>query len=74
MIGVSGEESCIVYENLATKILGIISRDSHKFGISRSNIISLQKKTRENRVVKLHKETMQKIISGCIMTRGCDTI
>jgi len=36
----------------------IASGDSHKFGISRSNLISLQKKIRENGVLKLHKKTI----------------
>lgn len=66
--------SCTVYDNLEEKILQIRPRDSHKFGISRSNLISLQRKIRENGVLKLHKKTIEKIISGSIMARGGDVI
>jgi len=75
ILGVSKDsESCTVYDNLKAKILEIRPRDSHKFGISRSNLISLQKKIRENVVLKLHKKTIKKIISGSIMARGGDVI
>jgi len=75
VIGVSeGSESCTVYDNLKEKILQIRPRDSHRFGISRSNLISLQKKIRENGVLKLHKKTVEKIISGSIMASGGDVI
>ena len=69
-IGMEGNYT--IYDNLADKILGIRPRDSHKLGISRSNLISLQKKIRENGVMKLHKKTIQKIIAGTILTRGGD--
>ena len=74
VVGITGEESCTVYDNLAEKILDIRPRDSYKFGISRCNIISLQKKIRENGVLKLHKKTIEKIIAGSIMARGGDVI
>jgi len=76
ILGVSGDsESCTVYENLEEKILEIRPKDSHKFGISRSNLISLKKKIRGNGVLKLHKKTVEKIISGSIiMARGGDVI
>ena len=68
-------ESCTVYDNLKEKILEIRPRDSHRFGISRSNLISLQKKIRENGVLKLHKKTIKKIItSSIIMASGGDVI
>ena len=44
MIGITGEDNYTIYDNLAEKILDIRSRDTYKFGISRSNIISIQKK------------------------------
>ena len=66
--------SCTVYDNLEEKILQIRPRDSHKFGISRSNLISLQRKIRKNGVLKLHKKTIEKIISGSIMARGGDML
>ena len=75
VLGVSeNSESCTVYDNLEEKILDIRPRDSRKFGISRSNLISLQKKIRENGVLKLHKKTIEKIISGSIMARGGDVV
>ena len=74
ILGVTHDESCTVYDPLEEKILGIRPRDSHKFGISRSNLISLQRKIRENGVLKLHKKTIEKIISGSIMARGGDVI
>jgi hypothetical protein len=75
ILGVSEDsESCTVYENIEEKKLEIRPRDSRKFGISRSNLISLQKKIRENGVLKLHKRTIEKIISGSIMVRGGDVI
>ena len=75
ILGVSGDsESCTVYENLEEKILEIRPKDSYRFGISRSNLISLQKKIRENVVLKLHKKTIEKIISGSIMASGGDVI
>ena len=55
-VGVTEDsDSCTVYDNLEKKILDIRPRDSYRFGISRSNLISLQKKIRENGVLKLHK-------------------
>jgi hypothetical protein len=75
ILGVSEDsESCTVYENLEEKILEIRPKDSHKFGIFRSNLIPLQKKIRENVVLKLHKKTIEKIISGSIIARGGDVI
>ena len=75
VLGISeGADSCTVYDNLEERILGIRPRDSHKFGISRSNLISLQKRVRENGVLKLHQKTMQKIIAGSITARGGDVI
>jgi len=69
-------DSCIVYDNLEEKILNIRPRDSYKFGISRSNLISIQKKIRgkTGEVLNLHKTTIQKIIAGSIMARGGDMI
>ena len=74
ILGVTLDESCTVYDNLEKKILEIRPRDSHKFGISRSNLISLQKKIRDHGVLKLHKKTIEKIITGSIMARGGDAI
>ena len=61
-----------VYDNLAEKILEIRPRDSYRFGISRSNLLSLQRKIRENGVPRLRKQIIQKIITGYVMTRGGD--
>ena len=71
---VDDSDSCTIYDNLEKKILDVRPRDSHKFGISRSNLISLQKKIRENGVLRLHKKTIEKIISCSIMARGDDVI
>lgn len=50
------------YENLAEKILEIRPRDSYKYGISRSNLIAIQKKIRSKKSqVKLHKNTIKKL-------------
>jgi hypothetical protein len=68
-VGVTEDHGYTVYDNLEKKILSIRPKDSHKFGISRSNLISLQKKIRENGVLKLHKKTIEKIISGSIIDR-----
>ena len=75
ILGVTeNSDSCTVYDNLQEKILEIRPKDSYRFGISRSNLISLQKKIRKNGVLKLHKKTIEKIISGSIMDRGGDVI
>ncbi|MDH3764919.1 MAG: hypothetical protein OER82_03820 [Nitrosopumilus sp.] len=76
ILGVSEDSDCTVYENLEEKILEIRPRDSHKFGISRSNLVSLQKKIRNktNRVLNLQKKTIEKIISGSIMASGGEFI
>ena len=68
------EDNYTVYDNLADKILEIRPRDSYRFGISRSNLISLQKKIRQNGVFRLHKTTFQKIIAGHVTARGGDSI
>ena len=63
------EDNYTTYDNLADKILGIRLRDSYKIGISRSNLISLQKKIRENGMAKLHKKTIEKlkrVFSGAV--------
>ena len=57
------EDNYTIYDNLADKILNIRPRDSYRFGISRSNLISIQKKIRENGVMKLHKKTIEKLKS-----------
>ncbi len=77
VLGVTEDlDNCTAYDNLEEKILQIRPRDSHRFGISRSNLISLQKKIRENGVLRLHKKTIEKIISGSssIIARGGDAI
>ena len=74
ILGVTENSGCTVYDNLEERILEIRPRDSHKFGISRSNLISLQKKVREKGVLKLHRKTIEKIISGSIMARGGDAV
>jgi hypothetical protein len=75
VLGVAQDsDGCTVYENLEKKILDIRPKDSYKFGISRSNLISLQKKIRENGVLKLHKKTIEKIIAGSIIARGGEFI
>ena len=63
VLGVSEDsESCTVYDNFKEKILEIRPRDSHRFGISRSNLIAIQKKIRNNdSQVKLQKGTIKKL-------------
>ena len=63
------EDNYTIYDNLADKILGIRPSDSYKLGISRSNLISLQKKIGENGMAKLHKKTIEKlkrVFSGAV--------
>ena len=64
------------YDNLEEIILQIRPRDSYRFGISRSNLISLQKRIRNKTtggVLNLQKATVQKIIAGSIiMASGGD--
>ena len=60
-IGIAENDNYTVYDNLADKILDIRPRDSYKFGISRSNLISLQNKIRENGVLRLQKSTLEKL-------------
>jgi len=56
ILGVTSDESCTAYDNLEEKILQIRPRDSHRFGISRSNLIAIQKKIRcKDSQVKLQK-------------------
>jgi hypothetical protein len=65
-------DSCTVYDNLEEKILSIRPKDSYKFGLSRSNLISLQKKIRnkdgqsiplklQNKTVEALKQTFSSI-------------
>jgi len=63
VLGVSEDsESCTVYDNLEENILEIRPRDSRKFGISRSNLIAIQKRIRSNDShVKLQKGTVKKL-------------
>jgi hypothetical protein len=71
VLGVTEDSnSCTVYDNLEKKILEIRPKDSHRFGISRSNLIAIQKKIRSNdSQVKLQKGTvrkLQKAFSGIV--------
>ncbi|MDH5463954.1 MAG: hypothetical protein OEW49_06560 [Nitrosopumilus sp.] len=50
------------YENIVKKILRIRPRDSWRIGISRSNLILLQKKARDGRIPNLHNSTLHKIL------------
>ncbi len=63
ILGVTGDSgSCTVYDNLEERILGIRPRDSHRFGISRSNLIAIQKKIKcKDSQVKLQKGTIKKL-------------
>jgi hypothetical protein len=63
VLGVTEDSnSCTVYDNLEKKILEIRPKDSHRFGISRSNLIAIQKKIRSNdSQVKLQKGTVRKL-------------
>ncbi len=62
ILGVTSDESCTVYDNLEKKILHIRPRDSHRFGISRSNLIAIQKRIRsKDSQVNLQKGTIKKL-------------
>ena len=55
-------DSYTVYDNLEERILNIRPKDAYKFGISRSNLISIQKKIRnKDSQIKLQKKTMDKL-------------
>ena len=62
--------NCTTYDNLEGRILEIRPRDSYKFGISRSNLIAIQKKIKgKDSQVKLQKGTLkrlQKAFSGIV--------
>ncbi len=63
ILGVTSDESCTVYDNLEKKILEIRPRDSCKFGISRSNLMAIQKKIRSKDAPspKLQSKTIEKL-------------
>ncbi len=63
ILGVTAySDSCTVYHNLEVKILEIRPRDSYKFGISRSNLIAIQKKIRsKDSQVNLQKGTVERL-------------
>ena len=55
-------DGCTVYDNLDEKILQIRPRDSYKFGLSRSNLIVIQKRIRSKDLqVKLQKNTTKRL-------------
>ena len=72
VLGVAQDhDGCSVYDNLEEKILQIRPRDSYKFGISRSNLIVIQKRIRDNyeRDTSLHLqnktiEKLKQVFSG----------
>ena len=63
VLGVAQDnDGCTVYDNLEEKILEIRPRDSHKFGISRSNLMAIQKRIRsKDSQVKLQKGTISRL-------------
>lgn len=63
MLGVPEDSDCTVYENLEEKILDIRPRDSHRFRISRSNLIAIQKKIRSKDALspKLQSKTIERL-------------
>ena len=62
ILGVTHNESCTVYDNLEKKILDIRPKDSHRFGISRSNLMAIQKRIRcKDSQVKLQKGTINRL-------------
>jgi len=63
VLGVAQDnDGCSVYDNLEEKILQIRPRDSYKFGISRSNLMAIQKRIRsKDSQVKLQKGTIKRL-------------
>jgi hypothetical protein len=62
ILGVVEDSGCTIYDNFEERILQIRPRDSHKFGISRSNLIAIQKKIKSNdSQVKLQKGTIKRL-------------
>ena len=62
VLGVIEDSNCTVYDNLKEHILDIRPRDSYKYGISRSNLIAIQKKIKsKDSQVKLQKGTIQRL-------------
>ena len=62
VIGVN-QEPYSQYLDIAEKILSIHPKDSWRIGISRSNLMLLQKKIKQNHLVNLHNTTLQKILN-----------
>ncbi len=62
ILGVTQGIGCTVYDNLEEKILEIRPGDSHRFGMSRSNLMAIQKRIRSNdSQVKLQKGTIKRL-------------
>ena len=63
ILGVTDDfDSCAAYDNLEGRILEIRPRDSYKFGVSRSNLIAIQKKIKgKDSQVKLQKGTIKRL-------------
>ena len=57
-------ESYVQYHDIAEKILSIRPGDSWRMDISRSNLMLLQKRIRQNRLVNLHNSTLHKILKN----------
>ena len=64
VVGIIGDNHT-TYDNLVDKILDIRPRNSYKFGISRSNLIALQKKIRDgnrsDEPLRLQNKTIEKL-------------
>ena len=60
-VGSSDDSQYVTYDNITKKILCIRPKDAWKVGISRSNLLCMQKKIRENGIAKLHKKTIERI-------------
>ena len=62
VLGITEDSNCTVYDNLEEKILRIRPRDSYRYGISRSNLIAIQKKIKnKDSQVKLQKGTIERL-------------
>ena len=57
------QEPYAQYLDIVEKILTIRPKDCWKIGISRSNLMLLQKKIRQNHFVNLHNSTLHKILN-----------
>jgi hypothetical protein len=62
ILGVTQDSDCTVYDNLEDRMLDIRPQDSYIFGMSRSNLVAIQRKIRSKESqIKLPKCTIERL-------------